>query len=300
MEKYPYSQGVLEEVLKNENDPAWNPPLRAGEPAGFVGVEDEQMALREADEPIPEKLLQGDAEELKFEKLNNKVEGEDVPYSETLTPPDPDVSPNGDEKYRGYVFPLEDKDKDHLYGGAEADEKMPLWFFVGGIHQSVAEEWYYDKSMHYGQADCIGVARLCAQRYYRNRNAMYKNVKGTVSDIVADCIGEMHVIDPNNLDEIPVGAVLFRESKEGHMGYYLGEFDGKKHCIAETNHDKDNMHYDSLEDRYRKNKDEGFYYWALLDCVDYTTDYFKDGSWLVVDDEPQALPAWEEWNPQKA
>ena len=254
----------------------------------------------------PEEILLKDkADKTQPEKSGNAVEGKKPSYSETLTQPDPDVSPNGKDMYLGYVFPLKKTDSKHRYGGAEADEKMPLWYFMGAIHQSVDGEWKYNNSMAYRQVDCIGVARLCAQQYYKNKDAMYKNVKGTVSEIVANCIGEMKVIDLNNLEEIPVGAVLFRESKAGHMGYYIGEFNGIKHCIAETNGGV--MHYDSLENRYRKNKNKGFFYWAPLDCVDYSTPHYAEKrpeanvkaepgeEWLVVDDEPQALPAWEEW-----
>ncbi|MBQ2700487.1 MAG: hypothetical protein IJF65_04935, partial [Clostridia bacterium] len=238
--------------------------------------------------------------------LSNRVEGNKPLYSETLTQPDPDVSPNGKDMYLGYVFPLTATTSENRYGGAEADEKMPLWYFMGAVHQATDGQWKYNKSMGYNQADCIGVLRLCAQQFYKNKDAMEVNMSGTVSNIVKYCVGDMNVIDPNNMDAIPVGAVLFRESKSGHMGYYLGEFNGIKHCIAETNSEGGAMHYDSLENRYRKNRDKGFYYWAFVDCVDYSTPHYAEKpsaepgeEWLVVDDEPPVLPLWEEWTPQK-
>jgi len=62
------------------------------------------------------------------------------------THPDPDVSPNGKDIYLGYVFPLTDTDSKNRCGGAEADEKMPLWYFLGAIHQATDGKWKYNSS----------------------------------------------------------------------------------------------------------------------------------------------------------
>jgi len=46
----------------------------------------------------------------------------------------------------GYVFPLTDTDSKNRCGGAEADEKMPLWYFLGAIHQATDGKWKYNSS----------------------------------------------------------------------------------------------------------------------------------------------------------
>lgn len=134
--------------------------------------------------------------------------------------------------------------------------------------------------MAYGQADCIGVARIAAQSFYKDKRAFDENITAMASRIFRENLSEYHVIDPNNLDSIPAGAVLFTK-KTNHMGYYLGYFNGNPYCMAETTNYGDVMHYTSLTDRlYDAASGNGFYYWGLLNYVDYST---PDSSFTVVD-----------------
>lgn len=57
--------------------------------------------------------------------------------------------------------------------------------------------------MAYGQADCIGVARIAAQSFYKDKRAFDENIAAMASRIFRENLSEYHVIDPNNLDSIP-------------------------------------------------------------------------------------------------
>ena len=136
------------------------------------------------------------------------------------------------------------------------------------------EKWDYSKKdMAYRRVDCIGGARFIAKQFYKLKRYLDYNIRDTVPGIIQNNLADgLHVIDPENLDEIPEGAVLFTFD-QNHMGYYLGDFDEYKYCISETQYVGDVMKFKNLKERLHHynnitRKNEGFYYWAMLDCID--------------------------------
>ena len=80
MQKYPYSQGVLEEVMRDEDVPPWNPLRREEEAKRFPKAKLQNLTWEEdIGEPVSE-----------FEKMSKAVEGNRPLYSETLPQQDAD------------------------------------------------------------------------------------------------------------------------------------------------------------------------------------------------------------------
>ena len=175
--------------------------------------------------------------------------------------------------YNNWTYEVLIKDN-KFWGEAGKNDKIPIWVFPNGIIQMTKESWAYSKKdMAYGRVDCIGGARFIAKQFYRLKRYLDYNIRDTVSGIIEHNLSDgLHAIDPENLDAIPEGAVLFTYDQD-HMGYFLGDFDEYEYCISETQNTGDVMQFKNLKKRLhhynkRKRKYEGFYYWGVLNCID--------------------------------
>lgn len=179
-----------------------------------------------------------------------------------------------------FVWPIRESPK---WGTASDGAKMDVFFFVSGLQAMVAESWKYRANMAYGYVDCIGGARFMAQQFFKDRPTMNKNIRATVSGIRRNNLSKLEVIDPNDLEALTFGAVLFtKPDKNGkrHMGYYVGCWEDTEYCLIETTGKGDIMHYDNLEDRlYNPKTGKGFYEWGELSWIDYSG---VCGAWIAL------------------